>query len=194
MEKLISWLGELDDSHKFAAVSGARGRDATTYIGGMFNGDGNFVDAKNTEREKYNLTGDKAEAYLTRVLKEYPFPEFEGENFVTEEVVWNAIAYDGYYVRWHKDIIYICDYLDDGLTKSGNDKNRKNPQGILCWSKMTVKCFPHDFKKKLHAAYCYYDACGGKKKAKEISKEIGLSKSFCRLAIFLGNAKRRLSH
>ncbi|MDE5562400.1 MAG: glycosyltransferase family 2 protein [Clostridiales bacterium] len=191
VELLVRWLGDLDDSHKFAAISGARGRDVSTYIGGVFKGNNDYVDAKNTEREKHNLTGDKAEAYITSVLKKYPFPEFDGENFITEEVVWNAIAYDGYYVRWYKDIIYICDYLDDGLTKSGNAKNRNNPQGVLCWSKMTLKCFPQDFKKKLHAIYCYYDAVKDKKDISQIAKDLDIGRAFCCIAIMLGNTKRR---
>ncbi len=33
-----------------------------------------------------------AEVWKTSILKEFPFPEFKGEKFVTEAIVWNEIA------------------------------------------------------------------------------------------------------
>ena len=41
------------------------------HIGGI--SESKYVDAKNTERIKYNLTGDKAEVYYTNVLKNIYF-------------------------------------------------------------------------------------------------------------------------
>ena len=83
-----------------------------------------YIDAKNSERRKYNLLGDKAEVYFTEVLKNHPFPEIPGENFISEEIAWNAIARDGYYLRWFNEVIYICNYLEGGLTKDNfKDKN-----------------------------------------------------------------------
>ncbi len=90
---------------------------------------GEFVDATNLERAAYGLRGDKAEVYKTSILREFPFPEFEGEKFVTEAVVWNRIAYQGYKIRWfHKGII-ICDYLEDGLTAGGDRLFWDSPRG-----------------------------------------------------------------
>ena len=34
-------------------------------------------------RYKYNLTGDMAEVFKTSILREYPFPEFENEKFLS---------------------------------------------------------------------------------------------------------------
>ena len=44
-------------------------------------------------------------------------PEWPGEKFAPEQIALNEIALDGYKLRWHSDIIYQCNYLDDGLTK-----------------------------------------------------------------------------
>ena len=180
VEKLIQWQNGLDNSRKWAGISGAKGYTSEKYVGGM-HGAESFVDCKNTEREKYNLYGDKAEAYFTEVLRQYPFPEFDGENFITEEVVWNAIAMDGYYIRWYKDIIYICDYLEDGLTKSGNQKNINNPQGILYWAKQQLRIYPKNTRKKLQAVNVYRESVPDKR-AKEVAKELGVSKAYVNLA------------
>jgi hypothetical protein len=96
-------------------------------------GKNQWVEASNLERSKYHLWGDKAEAYKTEILKKYLFPEFENEFFVTEAVCWDAIAADGYKIRWYDEPIYICEYLDDGLTKSGANElrgNMENYQGF----------------------------------------------------------------
>lgn len=191
IEKLLQWRSGLDGSHKWAGIAGLRGYTADRCIGG--NGRGNkYVDAKNTEREKYHLGGDKAEAYFTDVLRKHPFPEFDGENFLTEEVVWNAIAADGYYIRWFSQIIYICNYLEDGLTKNGDEKNKQNPVGMLCWAKGQLKAFPHSFKKRLHVVYSYYNVVKNAKKISVLSRELGVSRFFCVVAIFLGNIKRKV--
>ena len=181
--KLYKWVNGLDNSKKWAGVSGAKGYSTEKHVGGIYE-KAPYVDAKNNEREKYNLSGDKAEAYFTDVLKKYPFPEFEGEKFITEEVVWNAIARDGYYLRWYKDIIYICDYLEDGLTKSGDTKYVKNPQGVLYWVKIQLQAFPHNIRRRFSVINKYYETVKNYKSIKVISKEIGVSKFHIRIALF----------
>lgn len=68
---------------------------------------------------RYNkgITGDMAEVYKTEVLKKYPFPTFENERFLSEAIVWNKIAFKYKTVYINKPI-YVCEYLDDGLSKS----------------------------------------------------------------------------
>lgn len=192
IEKIELWEKSLPATKKWAGVSGARGYSENQPIGGI--GKGSYVDAKNTQRGKCNLLGDKAEAYYTELLRQYPFPEFDGENFITEEVVWNAIASDGYYLRWYPDIIYICEYLDDGLTKSGNSKNINNPQGVLYWAKQQLKVFPHNIKKKLKAVHVYYESVREKKTIEAISSDLGVSKIYCRLANLGAKIVRQLKH
>ena len=191
--KLSEWVNGLDDSKKWAGVSGAKGYTTEKHVGGVYE-HAPYVDARNNERDKYNLGGDKAEAYFTDVLKKYPFPEFEGEKFITEEVVWNAIARDGYYLRWYKDIIYICDYLEDGLTKSGDAKCIANPQGVLYWAKIQLQVFPRNKRRRFSVINKYYETVKNNKNINVISKELGVSKFYIRIAIFavkLGRLIRR---
>lgn len=191
VEKLIKWSDSLDSSRRWAGISGAKGSEKGGCVGGN-GGKGEYIDARNIERDKYNLDGDKAEAYFTEVLRHYPFPEFDGENFVSEEVVWNAIAIDGYYIRWFKDIIYFCEYLDGGLTKSGNAKYKNNPQGTLYWAQCQMAVYPNNPKRRLRAIDRYYEAMKDSKKTKEIAKELGVSTFVCRLSYFVAKLKRFL--
>lgn len=112
---------------EFGGVCGQRGYSTETTIGKSFVGD--ILDITMLERSKYNIQGDKAEVFYTKILQQYPFPEFEGEKFVTECVVWDKIAADGYKLRFYNHVAIICNYLPDGLTAQGNDLFVKNPKG-----------------------------------------------------------------
>ena len=102
-----------------------------------------------------------------------PFPEIPGENFISVETIWNAIARDGYNLRWFNEIIYICSYLADGLTKD-NSKDERNPQGRLLWAKGQLESFPNDWRKRVSAIAIYYNAVQKKKKNKEIANDLGV--------------------
>ena len=67
-------------------------------------------------RLKYHVTGDMKEVFRTSVLKEFRFPEFYGERFCPEALVWNRIA-QKYKLRYFNKAIYVADYLLDGLTQ-----------------------------------------------------------------------------
>lgn len=136
VEKVGKWFSQIADDEEFAGVSGLRGTTPTEPIGGFGSFEGEYVDCTNLQRHLYHLLDDKAEIYKTSVLKKYPFPEFEGEKFLPESVVWDHIARDGYKIRWFNEIIYICEYLQDGLTASEDKKFMDNPKGFLTYLAM----------------------------------------------------------
>ena len=179
IEKINQWITTLDNSHKWAGISGLRGFSKDSVVGQ--HSDFSYIDAKNNERRKYNLLGDKAEVYFTDVLKQHPFPEIPGENFISEEIVWNAIARDGYYLRWFNEIIYICDYLEGGLTKD-NDKDKSNPQGRLLWAKGQLETFPNSWRDRFLAIGIYRHAVAEMKSMNQTAKELGVSKTSVFLA------------
>ena len=77
-----------------------------------------------------NIGGDKAEVFYTEVLKQFPFPEFEGEKFLPEDLVWMQMS--GPYRMVHINrCIYIGEYLDGGLTKTGRAMKVHSPQGMM---------------------------------------------------------------
>lgn len=183
VEKLEKWAALLPKTGKWAGVAGLKGRENSEVIGGRYD-KAEYIDATNFQREKYNLIGDKAEAYFVEVLKKFPFPEFENEKFITEEVVWNAIAFEGYKLRWFNEVIYYCDYLSDGLTRSGYSKYKKSPLGTLCWTCRQIKYFGRFNKKSIVAINCYIEAVKDNKGIKQIAKDIGVSSLYLGLLIF----------
>jgi glycosyltransferase involved in cell wall biosynthesis len=122
IETVLKWTEEIAAFKNYAGVAGLRGYDKQHPIGGWPKT--SCVDCTNLERGKYHLLGDKAEIYKRELLLQYPFPEFAGEKYIPEDIVWNAIARDGYRLRWHNTIIYIGEYLPDGLTLGGREKEK----------------------------------------------------------------------
>ena len=77
------------------------------------------------------VNGDKAEVYRTNVLKQFPFPVFDGEKFLSEAVVRNRISHAGFNLAFIPKGIYVCDYIQGGLTKQGRLKQILSPRGTL---------------------------------------------------------------
>ena len=133
------WVDTIKNDQRFAGVSGLRGYTEKKEIGERPKRE--YVDCTNLDRKKYSLRGDKAEVYKKEILIRYPFPVFEGERFLPEDIVWNAIARDGYLLRWYNEIIYIGEYLPDGLTMSGKQEDRRidNFWGYTAREQLNVK-------------------------------------------------------
>lgn len=179
IDKTNQWVATLDDSREWAGISGLKGYSKDSVVGQR--SEATYIDAKNSERRKYNLLGDKAEVYFTEVLKNHPFPEIPGENFISEEIAWNAIARDGYYLRWFNEVIYICNYLEGGLTKD-NFKDKNNPQGRLLWAKGQLETFPNSWRDRFLAIGIYRHAVAEMKSMNQTAKELGVSKTSVFLA------------
>lgn len=76
------------------------------------------------------LEGDMAEVWYTDKLREFPFPEFEGEKFLGEDTVWVKIS-GKYKMRFFNKAIYVSDYLGDGLTLNRRRHNINSPNGCV---------------------------------------------------------------
>ena len=118
IELIENWLQDIQGISDLCGVAGQKALADGKPVGNSFEGK-DYVDASSLERRKLHIEGDKAEVFDVEVLKAHPFPEFDGEYFVTEAVCWNAIAANGYKIRWYQEPIYYCEYLEDGLTKTG---------------------------------------------------------------------------
>lgn len=157
-------------TEKFAGVAGLKADKFDNVIGERPQEE--YIDCSNLERYEKNLLGDKAEAYFTEVLKRYKFPEFEGETFLTECVVWHKIAYDGYKIRWFNKVIYTCEYQEDGLTKNLKELNRKNNKGYLLNIKTDLMYRKLSIREKLAYIYSYYDVVKELKSKKQIAEDL----------------------
>lgn len=84
------------------------------------------------------IDGDKAEVFYTGILRQFPFPEFEGEKFLPEDLVWMQMS--GPYQMVHiNENVYICDYLEGGLTKTGRRMKIYSPRGMMLRSRVYLE-------------------------------------------------------
>ena len=175
IEFIDTHFEEIKNDDSFAGISGLRNSlTDNSVIGGepCFSG---YVDATNLERGRYGLLRDKAEVYKTSVLKRFPFPEFENENFLTEGIVWNQIAYEGLKIRWYNKTLYYCEYIRDGLTKNGLELYKKNPIG---WAKSLImerKYKYWDENTLFNNVYRYYEALHKEMPKDEMCKQLEIS-------------------
>ena len=73
--------------------------------------------------------------YKTSILKQYKFPEFVNEKFVSPAWMQYSVTHK-YKFRVSQDQLCQCEYVEDGLTKNKRKVIAKNPKGYTC-----VKCF-----------------------------------------------------
>lgn len=103
---------------------------------------------------KYKLSGDMAEVFLTSVLKEFPFPEIEGEKFCPEILIWNRVS-TKYIIHYFSENIYCCEYLEDGLTSKITKIRIKSPiASSMTYADMVVAPIP--LWAKIRAAINYW--------------------------------------
>lgn len=110
-----------------ACLSFQRGRDASQpLVRGMPDRPviSNHIDYRLNGRR----FGDCCEVVRAEVLKEFPFPEYPGERFVSEGIFWVQMG-KKYRTVYDNRVIYICDYLEGGLTRSGRGMRLKSPLG-----------------------------------------------------------------
>ncbi len=175
VDKILSWIDTLREETMFAGVAGMKGSEDGKTIGQWPKGRSGYIDASNLERRKKGLLGDKAEIYRKDVLTRYPFAEFAGEKFLTEQTAWNAIAVDGLKIRWFPDIIYICEYLDDGLTARASKLLKENFEGLTLNTKQIQKW--GTLRERMSDLSFYYLAAKEKGLTlREIAKRAGISR------------------
>lgn len=109
------------------------------------------------------IGGDKAEVFYTDILREYPFPIFDGEKFLPEDVVWMRMS-EKYNMVHINEKVYYCDYLEDGLTKSGRRMKFKSPSGMCLRSEIYLnnKDVCIKVKIKMMILYIIYGKIAGK--------------------------------
>lgn len=123
-------FNSLPKEETFIGISGIRGGENRKPLTRIPNIPSiGYVDLSNIERKKYGLQADMAEVFYTEKIKKYKFPVWKGEKFTPEAVVWDQMALDGYKLRWFDQVIYICEYLPDGLTNSTWRLLKNNPMG-----------------------------------------------------------------
>lgn len=158
---------EIDNKNEFAGLSGLRGYSNGEIIGTAT--DDEYIDCDVLSyRYKYRILGDKSEVYKTNILKKFKFPEFDGEKYVTEAVVWNRIANENLKLRFFNEVIYICEYLEGGLTNTSDKNIMESWNGTTLYYKELLSYKQVPLKDKIlngaraYLHYCYEKNIGFK--------------------------------
>lgn len=190
VEKVHCWISTISNSSEIVGVAGFCGYENGTTLGKSL--PRHYIDITSLERKKYKLMSDKVEIYKTEIMKKFPFPEFEGENFLRESASWDRIAQAGYKLRYFNEIIYICEYIEDGLTKNVNNTiYAKNFNGFTYCTNLYLEthAFPHDCLKIGH----YYEVSKiNNLSNRQIVDNLHISNAKLYFSVFLNFAKKTL--
>ena len=144
VENIIKMFATIHNMTDMCGVAGYRADFNGHIFGGKLENNQKFIDCTNLERDKYHLHGDKAAAFYTDILRKYPFPEFDGEDFVSESSWLTPMAMDGFQIRWFPKIIIYGEYTADGLTKRGANEyvgHFSNFEGFLYVLALEIKAY-----------------------------------------------------
>ena len=73
-------------------------------------------------------SSDACEVVRSELFRQIPFPVFPGERFLSEGSFWGRLSFVCKCVYVNR-VVYLCEYLEDGLTKSGRPLRIRNPLG-----------------------------------------------------------------
>lgn len=164
------YINTIKDSPSYAGVVGLRG-DSDNHVWSTSNPNvssdqfkinnaikvNEYIDASSIDyRYKYKIKGDRAEVVRKDILRKYKFPKFNNEKFLPENYLWINLAMDGYIFRWFNEVIYITEYLEDGLTRNGKLQALNNPLGKSFSENVELKVKDMEFIDKLKHSINYY--------------------------------------
>ena len=169
LERVMFYYNPIRNNEEFAGVSGLRIFPNGEIIG---NGKSSFIliDCSRIDFAfKYKFSGDVAEVYKTEIMKRYPFPDYEGEKFCSEGVIWTRIALK-YKLRFFEEGIYICEYLSDGLTYGKIRLYRNSPRYAMLVYKQGCMCkkYPWIWRIRYAVNYWRYTLCYRAKRPDEL--------------------------
>lgn len=104
----------------------------------------------------YKITGDRAQAVYTDVMKLFPFPKIADEKFMEESYLWNGLSKAGYKFRWFKKVIYLCEYRPDGLTQNMREIVKKNWRTHCFCANFDLTIHGIPLKEKMRECIRYY--------------------------------------
>ena len=154
LETVANSWHDISDDKSFAGIAGLDiAMDTREVIGsGLPQGhiDCNAIDI----RYRHHVTGDMKEVFRTEVLREFPFPEFAGERFCPEQLVWFRMA-RRYRLRYINKPIYIADYQPDGITAGITRARMRNPSASMLTYAELTEC-PVPFMARVKAAINFW--------------------------------------
>lgn len=107
---------------------------------------------------KLGFKGDTSLVFKTSVLREYAFPEIEGEKFVTEAYVYNQID-QKYELLIMNEYLMRCEYQEDGYTVNANSLYLKYPKGWAMYYAQYYNYYANTMRDKIKYMAYYISMC-----------------------------------
>lgn len=172
IEVIVDVVNKLPKDELYAGVCGLKCFPNGQRVGG--DNDWRVLNCTSLDfRYKYKIKGDMAEVFYTHILKEFPFPEINGEKFCPEALVINRIACK-YKIHFFYKCLYICDYLSDGLTAKITKIRMNSPiSSMICYSELCSYEIPLIQKIKAVINFWRFSFCSEKRSVSQHMKNIG---------------------
>ena len=153
LENVIFEWKSIKDNRSFGGICGLD----STFEGKLIGSglpfdkiDGTSIDV----RFRLGVTGDMKEVFRVSVLKEFPFPEINGERFCPEVLVWNRIA-TKYKLRYINQVVYMAEYQPNGITSTITRSRMESPiASTMTYAEMLDYDIP--LKEKVRSAINYW--------------------------------------
>lgn len=129
----------LINNHKFSGLCFRKGNLDGSALGAA------IIDV-NLQSELYHSTDiknllkvDMAYCFKKKYIVKNSFPKIIGEKFVPELYIWNKITDLELVYTYINKVIYLCEYMPDGLSANFRSQLKKNPKGFLLYYKDQVR-------------------------------------------------------
>ena len=93
------------------------------------------------------VSNDACEVIRAELFLQNPFPVFPGETFLSEGALWNRVSFTHKCVYINR-VIYLCNYLEGGLSKSGKPLRIRNPLGGMHTANLNM-AGKNDWKRRI---------------------------------------------
>lgn len=118
---------------------------------------------------KHGVSGDKKFIYRTDLIKEYPYPEFEGEKYVGLDYKYKKLD-EKYEMALINKVVCVVEYMEDGSSMNMLKQYRRNPKGWCFFRLENLKIENTSLKYKFKECMHYVSSSVMCRNTKFISK------------------------
>ena len=108
----------------------------------------------------YGCRGEFSLAFSTTFARQFPFPVFPGERFVTECVVYDRMDRQGQFALL-PEVITVCEYQADGYSSNFANLMKRNPSGFCLYFLQRIDLQTSFLQRIIHAGkyWCFRWIC-----------------------------------
>ena len=197
VEKIHTWVQTLPSHGNYCAVAGRATYGGSEPDAPFLEGaylDCTFFDRYPRRENNYFFIGhDRPWVFKTEIHRKYMYPVFQGEKFMTEAIVWNRMAKDGYKLRCFNDIIYTFNHQNEGLTSGSTQNFIKNPKGYGLWLSEMAQFLGYSPFERLRQFYIFTHDLRKYYSVKEMAAFIHVHSAIILLCKIIGIIKNTVS-